>query len=416
MTPTLDPIWAVHNINDHVSNQPVMSVYNGQVLDGLSRLASNSVHVAFTSPPYWKVRDYGVEGQLGQEPTLVEHVDNLVAVFRELRRVLHPCGVLWVNYGDVLAQNGKPISDKEQEANIIRSKERGYATTVFGGRKQWQRASGTARGSGLAEKQLLLIPERLALAMQKDGWDQNRGKKGWWLRSQTVWQKGNANSESIKDRPSRDHEMIYMFSKSSRYFYDVYAVRNNMRVVDGWIYGSQLRTTWKVATSAAKSGHPAVFPPELPRRGILLGSSCLGCCPECLCPVHPVYESGPADLEWQKRCGGDENGEYHGLARRDYSKTLSQDPSEVKRRKLKSMKPHKLVGGRPSCKCLTRLAQAVPCRVLDPFSGEGTTGDMALANGRFYTGLELNQKDVEFQLRNLGPRAEQWRDLRAGAR
>jgi len=415
VTPTLDPIWAVHNINDHVSNQPVMSVYNGQVLDGLRRLPSNSVHVSFTSVPYWLVRDYGVQGQLGREKTLEEHLRNLVDVFRELRRVLHPWGTSWVNYGDVLSQNGKPITEGEQLANERRAREKDYETDAFGKRK-WNRSAGTAKGSGLAEKQLLLLPERLALELQRDGWD---GKeKGWWLRSQVVWHKGGGNGESAKDRPSRNHEMVYMFTKAHRYFYDDYAVRQNMRIdEEGWIYGAKLPTVWKINSTSSKSGHPATFPPELPRRGILLGSSCLGCCPECLCPVLPTYvKRQTPDLEAQRRAGGNAQGEYHGKARRDYSKSLSQDPSEMKNRKLKSMRPVKLVGGRPSCRCLTRLDQAVPCRVLDPFSGEGTTGDMALANGRFYTGLELNPKDVEFQLRTLGPRAEQWRDLRAGAR
>lgn len=379
-----------------------LEIRHGDVLEQLREMPRHSVHCVFTSPPYWKVRDYGVSGQLGQEKTLAEHLENLVKVFREVRRVLHPTGTLWVNYGDVLSQNGRPLSEAEQVANRQRSAERGYRSNVFA--RQWQRAHGTARGSGLPEKSLLLIPERLALALQDDG---------WLLRSQIVWQKPNANSESVQDRPSRDHEMIYLLTPGPRYFFDEWGIRRNtVYNADGSFWGSKLRTVWSVATVPTRSGHPAVFPPELPRRGILLGSSQLGCCPGCLSPVQPVYVKDQPQRDAQRRCGGDHLGEYNGKARRDYAASLSQDPSATKARILAGMRSRRLVGGKPTCICLQSLAEAEPCRVLDPFAGEGTTNRVALELGRFATAIELNPVNVDFMRQDLEPIAQDWMRLR----
>lgn len=212
--------------------------------------------------------------------------------------------------------------------------------------------------------------------------------------------------------------MIYLLTKRPRYYYDEFAVRRNMRVEDDWIHGSKLRTVWQIPTTRDNPHkHPASFPPELPKRCILLGSSRLGCCPRCLCPVLPRYEKSPEpDLDAQRRCGGNQSGEYHGRARRDYSATLSQDPSETKRRILAGMRPVRLVGGEPTCKCLASLAEAIPCTVLDPFSGSGTTGEMALRNGRCYIGIDINPADLEHQARTLGPLAEAWMRTREASR
>lgn len=367
------------------------------VLAALRAMPSRSVHTAFFSPPYWKVRDYGVAGQWGQEETLEAHLANLKQLFRELKRVLHPTGTAWLNYQDATAQNGKSATAEDLEACARRTLAKGYATDQFA-KKNWNRSAGTAKGSGLKVKQMLMLPQRISLAVQEEG---------WWLRSEIVWEKSNCNSENAKDRPSRSHEMIYLFSPRPSYFYDIHAVRNNQWTSpEGWVYGSQLRTVWK--TTAARSvskAHPATFHPELPRRGVLLGTSCLGCCPECLCPVRPVYESGPPDLEAQRRCGGNAKGEYHGKGQRDYAAEGAQDPSEVKRRRLKSMVPWRLCGAKPTCRCLRSPDHAIPCTVLDPFSGEGTTGRAALTNGRAYVGIELHPGHAQWQIDNVAPLA-----------
>lgn len=384
----------------------IMDVYCGQVLDGLRRLATNSVHCVFMSPPYWMVRDYLVDGQLGREATLAEHVANLVEVMRGIRRVLHPSGLVWFNYGHLWAQNGQPATPEEQEDKNQRAVSKHYPSSAYSRptANSWNRAAGTSKGSGLAIKQSLMLPERLGLAFQEDG---------WWNRGLVVWEKPNGLSGSIKDRPASNHEAIYQFAKSPRYFYDVHQVRNNEhRTPDGWIHGTQLRAVWRIPTRPSRSGHCATFPLELPRRGVLLSTSVLGCCPECLAPVKPVYVPGQPDVEAQRRCGGDANGEYSGQGKRDYAETLSQDPSDAKRGILRSMRPWKLVGANPGCRCLRSPDHAIPCTVLDPFSGEGTTGEASLTNGRLYRGIELNAKDVEFQEAVLGPKARLLAQLR----
>lgn len=384
----------------------MMQLYVGQVLDQLRKIPDDSVHLIITSPPYWKVRDYGMPGQLGQEETLAEHIANLVEISREWRRVLHPKGTLWLNYGDLLAQNGTGMKTKERIENHKRAKKFSYGTSNFD-RPTWGRACGTARGSGLAVKQLLLIPEQLALAIRSDGWTDKT--KGFWLRSQIIWNKGNSGAESIKDRPSRDHEMIYVFSKSPRYFYDVYAVRNNPQVIKGWTHGSQLRTVWKIPATASRSGHPATFPLEIPRRAILLGTSRDGVCPHCLTPVIPQYELGPPDLAAQIRMGANANGTYEGRSTR--KACGGQDPSERKSNILKSQKPFRYAGPAVACKCIGSPDNAIPATVLDPFSGEGTTGRAALDNGRSYIGIELNADHAAYQRAWLEPTARALSEL-----
>lgn len=404
MTPISRPLWQRSLFGPEPAHivlrgpSILFELWVADVIEALEAMPADSVHCVFFSPPYWLIRDYGVPGQWGQEATLLEHVQNILRLFEALKRVLHPTGVVWMNYQDVVAQNGRQATQEEIASNIKRMAEHEYQTQAYAHRK-WQRAAQTARRSGLRPKNLIGIPGILAKAIQM---------AGWWWRGEVIWEKSNCNSESVKDRPSRSHEMLYMFTKRPKYFYNIYAVRNKQRQdEDGWIHGTQLRSVWRIPAKASKSGHPATFPLELPRRGVLLGSSHLGCCPECLFPVVPIYEPGQPDLRAQRACGGNAQGEYNGKGKRDYAATGQQNPSDVKRNRLKSLRPWRLSGERPSCRCLTKMDRAIPCTVLDPFSGEGTTGLAALQNGRAYRGIELHPGHAQWQIDNVAPLAAQ---------
>jgi DNA modification methylase len=175
----------------------------GDVRARLRDLEADSVHCVVTSPPYWGLRSYGVDGQLGLEPTAQEHVDTMVDVFREVRRVLRPDGVCWVNYGDSYATgvNGRSAADTKAAGNDDRTfRDKPFSTAV----------------GGLKSKDLCMVPFRFAIAMQADG---------WWLRSVLPWVKRNGMPESISDRPATAVEYVFMFTKSARYWYDAEAVR-----------------------------------------------------------------------------------------------------------------------------------------------------------------------------------------------
>jgi len=177
-----------------------IKIYHGQCLDILKTLPDNSVDVVITSPPYWGLRDYGVDGQIGLEKSIHEHLSVLIAVFDEIRRVLKPDGICWVNYGDCYATtpNGRKAVD-------IVNDDRGFVDKPFS----------TIQGN-CKPKDLCLLPERFVIAMQD---------AGWWVRAKPIWAKRNPMPESAKDRPTTAYEQIYMFTKAERYLYDHEAVR-----------------------------------------------------------------------------------------------------------------------------------------------------------------------------------------------
>lgn len=178
-------------------------IINADVIDGLRQLPDESVHCVVTSPPYWGLRDYGVDGQIGLEPTLDAHIARMVEVFREVRRVMRKEATLWLNYGDCYATspNGRSAADTKAAGNDDRTfRDKPFSTI----------------GGVLKAKDLCMIPNRLAIALQEDG---------WWVRSEIVWGKPNPMPESIHDRPATAHEKIFLLSKSSKYFYAAEPVR-----------------------------------------------------------------------------------------------------------------------------------------------------------------------------------------------
>jgi len=192
----------------------------------LAQLPAQSVHCVVTSPPYLGLRDYGVEGQIGLEQSVAEHIAVMVEVFREVRRVLRDDGTLWLNYGDAYASsvNGRSAAD----------------TKAAGGddRTFRDKPLDTVKASGLKPKDLMMLPARLALALQDDG---------WYLRSDIIWAKPNPMPESAEDRPTSAHEHLFLFAKSERYFYDADAIRTAAKS------SSPLKTPEGWATSGAHS-------------------------------------------------------------------------------------------------------------------------------------------------------------------
>ncbi len=256
-------------------------LYEGDALQVLPHLPSGSVQCVVTSPPYWGLRDYGIEGQIGLEKSLHQFINRLVAIFADVKRVLRNDGVLWLNIGDGYTSGN-----------------RGYRAPD---RKNPARAMSVRPDTpeGLKPKDLLGIPWRLALALQEDG---------WYLRSDIVWHKPNAMPESVKDRPSRSHEYLFMLAKSERYFYDHQAAREP--AANG--SSRNLRSVWSIHTQATDHAHYAVFPPALIEPCILSSSR------EQDFILDPFFGSGTVGLVCQKLnrrfVGIELNPEYADLA------------------------------------------------------------------------------------------------------
>ena len=212
----------------------------GDVLEQLSKLPDESVDCVVTSPPYWGLRDYGVEGQIGMERTLGAHLDVLVRVFREVRRVLKKTGTVWVNYGDCYATtpNGRSAADTKAQGDDDRTfRDKPFSTIgpIRAPASVADKTRGRGGKNGYAEghnntarvhadgylkaKDLCMLPNRLAIALQDDG---------WYVRSEIIWHKPNPMPESIKDRPGCSHEKIWLLTKSARYWYDHEAVRQKV--------------------------------------------------------------------------------------------------------------------------------------------------------------------------------------------
>jgi site-specific DNA-methyltransferase (cytosine-N4-specific) len=195
-----------------------------------------------TSPPYWGLRDYGVEGQIGAEVDVNAYIEKLVQVFRAVRNSLKDDGTLWLNIGDSYTSGGRTWrqSDKKNPARAMTYRPQ---TPV-----------------GLKPKDLIGVPWRLAFALQNDG---------WYLRSDIIWYKPNCQPESVKDRPTQSHEYIFLFSKSEKYYYDSESIKEPTN--DGKQKRNS-RSVWAINTEPYKEAHFAVFPPSLVKPCILAGS------------------------------------------------------------------------------------------------------------------------------------------------
>jgi DNA modification methylase len=179
-----------------------MSLIRASVLDGLAGIAAESVQCCVTSPPYYCLRDYGCDGQIGLERSPEDYVAKLVAVFREVRRVLRADGVVWLNLGDSYAMSTKGSSGKGE-------KQRSNAGTLLDDRR-------SCIPNGLKPKDLIGIPWAVAFALRSDG---------WYLRQDIIWAKPNPMPESVRDRCTKAHEYVFLLAKSERYYYNADAIK-----------------------------------------------------------------------------------------------------------------------------------------------------------------------------------------------
>jgi DNA modification methylase len=498
----------------------------GDVRERLTELPDASVQCCVTSPPYWGLRDYGIDGQLGLEPTPDAYVASMVAVFREVRRVLRDDGTLWLNVGDSFSDKqlqGIPwrlafaLQQPYYTGNIKHAEDRIWLAAMLdaeGCLFIHKRKAGQSNGQGYERQndnygpglEISNTSERVVqrcmeiagvgsvCAVDKDRkqrlyrWNvrttQSRDlvrelyphlvakqqqarilygcpssgeraeaahealkaihrtgesgvdfhapptlfEPGWYLRSDIVWSKSNPMPESVTDRPTKSHEYVFLLTKSARYFYDADAIREEGKdwttggpgvgIKETQHYGvgnggnaglkgiaaryktgeqaagRNCRSVWTITTQPYPDAHFATFPEALPERCITAGTSERGACPLCGAAWGRVVE--------RERTGrGDTSSQVDdGFPTRSSAKSLAEKRQAYRARGQEGPPQPRTTGWQPSCEC--PAADPIPQRVLDPFCGSGTTGQVAVQLGRSFIGIELNAAYADLARTRIG--------------
>ncbi len=362
------------------------TILTGCCLSILSTLPDQSVHTCVTSPPYFGLRDYGVEGQIGLEPTPDEFVEVMVRVFREVRRVLRDDGTLWLNLGDSYATkpNGPSIASSKLEGAIAPHAQVRLAHA--------QRSKSVP--TGLKHKDLLGIPWRVALALQADG---------WYLRSDCIWSKPNPMPESVTDRPTKAHEYLFLLSKNERYFYDHEAVKEPVSAATVARLSQNLdaQRGSDRANGGGKTNGPMKAVGSIPKQDGH-GRRHAG--------FNDRYFAGKGNAKTFR--GG---GAYTGNQAFDNNAEVERTshgnaPNETGLRNRRSVWEVATVGFAEAHFATFPPKLIEPCilagcpeggTVLDPFFGAGTTGLVADRFGRHCVGIELNPDYVTIAEKRL---------------
>jgi DNA modification methylase len=374
----------------------------------LRELPDQSVHTVVTSPPYFNLRDYRADGQIGLERTPDEYIDSLVAALAEVWRVLRDDGTLWLNLGDTYASGGGGA--RGTRSSLESDGPKRHALEADRPRGVRLRAS-----CGLKAKDLIGIPWMVAFALRA---------QGWYLRQEVIWSKVSPMPERVDDRPTQAHEQLFLMSKRPRYFYDADAIREPYaagsveRIENGFkdryadaasgghrgAYGGSngeqvnpagrnKRSVWTIAPYPFADAHFATFPPKLVEPCLLAGSPAQACA-DCGAPYERIIEGGESTWAARKAAGATwgnvENAASNGGTQRVvHGQGVSRDLTPELGR---------TVGFEPSCDC---GAAAVPGTVLDPFAGSGTVGVVASWYGRDFIGIELNPEYAEMAERRI---------------
>lgn len=219
-----------------------VTITHGDVRSVIHDIPTESVQCVITSPPYWGVRDYDVEGQIGAEPEIDQYISDLVSIFSQIRRILKQDGTFWLNIGNTYTSGGRKWRQED-------SKNKGRAMSYR-----------PDTPKGLKKKDLIGVAWMIALACQRDG---------WYLRNDIIWNKPNCQPESVKDRFTQSHEYLFLFTKSEKYFFDQEAIM--VQTKDGSSKKNK-RTVWNINTEPYSGAHFATFPKALINPCILAGS------------------------------------------------------------------------------------------------------------------------------------------------
>ena len=274
-------------------------IYLGNCIDVLKTFPEKSINCCITSPPYYGLRDYGVDGQIGNEESPEEYIEKLVSVFDEVKRVLTDDGVLWLNLGDCWAGSNQGAGTKKPTAKQASNHGTNYMTTE-------NHKSKLAKLNGYKPKDLIGIPWMAAFALRD---------AGWYLRQDIIWAKGNPMPESVRDRCTKSHEYIFLLTKSRKYYFDNISIKepcvskqpagnkNNMnqgrKGKEGWSFnpensipkdGRNKRDVWTVNTKPCKEAHFATFPDTLIEPCVLAG------CPENGIILDPFMGAGTTGM------------------------------------------------------------------------------------------------------------------------
>ena len=395
---------SISEVNEELEEEPekvddtrvycdAFEILEGSVLDRLKDLPAHSIQCCVTSPPYWALRDYGADGQVGLEETPAMYVKKMVEVFTEVARVLRKDGTLWLNLGDSYAggkSGGRNDTEKmySEESQDLAAKGKKISTST-----------------GMHGKNLVGIPWLVAFGLQE---------AGWILRSDIIWSKPNPMPESCRDRPTKSHEFIFLFAhpeSNGKYYFDADAVREPLsdarmkdaltgdgKVAPGnkqwdskntsfeghkWKMnpaGRNFRTVWDITLKPYSGAHFATFPPILPEKCIRAGTSPWGCCAKCGAPMA------------RERTQVNPNANTSGRTPEQADRQEPEGRVGSFQRPTGMVEPGiwETTGVKPTCECPSPGEDLEPCTVLDPFSGAGTTGMVALRLGCQYVGVELN--------------------------
>ena len=294
-------------------------------IEGLKTLDSESVDMCVTSPPYYGLRDYGVDGQIGIEESPDEYISNLTTVFDEVYRVLKPQGTLWLNIADSYAGSGKGPMSEKLAGNGKNSKLYQKDSAIYVVPKTW---------NGIKKKDMIGIPWMLAFSLRS---------RGWYLRSDIIWHKTNCLPESVKDRPTKCYEHIFLLSKEPHYYFDYKAIREPLK---------------EVSKERYKRGRSD----------------------------HTKYAGTKMQHQIDR---GQENFLYLDQEYRRKRDVWEVSTNNYKADEHFAMFPEKLIEP-----CILAGSEK-GCIVLDPFFGSGTTGAVAKRLGRSYIGIDLNPKFCE---------------------